>query len=452
MSTRFSYGQQPTEAIASLNALDDSFNASVSAGTDAVTSKNAAAASAAAAAISSTIATTQATTAATQSGIATVQAGIATYQSGIATTQAAIATTQAALAASSAAAAGASPAASASAAAAATSAASAAASAVTASGYNYSNLHQAPSTNNILVGTTTDNGIDKLQISGGITTAGDYTFVKGDGILCHLWCGGYGGVVQLQKHGATTDRFARIGITDNSRVWIGGLTINGTNGGGSFSNGLGTVLSGAGDLTQLNISNNVVIPGTPVSASVRFGNDTLPFYGFRIQNLNDPSATSAGIFKIQRGAISSWQDVLIIDDAGNIRLGTSVSNGVDKLQVAGSAMVVGDINLYGNTVLRTVWGGAFGGAVQILSDSATVARFSRIGMVTGSGTWLGGLTINNDTSGSFSSSLSVTGGIGCHGAAPPAQVSLNGPCTDLTTAMALLNQMRAMHIASGQAI
>jgi len=69
----------------------------------------------------------------------------------------------------------------------------------------------------------------------------------------------------------------------------------------------------------------------------------------------------------------------------------------------------GDVNyLYSIGTLRTLWAGGYGGAVQLVADNATSARYSRIGIVDSTGTWAGGMTINNDYSANFTGSVAMS--------------------------------------------
>jgi hypothetical protein len=59
----------------------------------------------------------------------------------------------------------------------------------------------------------------------------------------------------------------------------------------------------------------------------------LDFYGFRLTNTNNPSITAAGTFAIQRGSTAAWNDDFVMDNSGNIGIGTS--GPVAKLDVVG---------------------------------------------------------------------------------------------------------------------
>jgi len=61
-----------------------------------------------------------------------------------------------------------------------------------------------------------------------------------------------------------------------------------------------------------------------VTMSLHLGYSPADFYGSRIVNSNNPTVTSAGLFKIQQGTTAAWRDDLIIDNSGNLLVGTAV--------------------------------------------------------------------------------------------------------------------------------
>jgi hypothetical protein len=75
---------------------------------------------------------------------------------------------------------------------------------------------------------------------------------------------------------------------------------------------------------------------------------------------------------------------------------------------ASSIIIAGDISGNGSATLKTYWGGAYGGGFQIKTDGATVDRYSRFGMISNSKQWVGGMIINNDTSATFTDSVTAT--------------------------------------------
>ena len=74
---------------------------------------------------------------------------------------------------------------------------------------------------------------------------------------------------------------------------------------------------GAGELNQLRIVNNTTAAVVQSAITLGYGSN---FYGFRVVNVNNPSSTAAGDFKIQRGQVSSWADSLVISNSNNITI------------------------------------------------------------------------------------------------------------------------------------
>jgi hypothetical protein len=70
-----------------------------------------------------------------------------------------------------------------------------------------------------------------------------------------------------------------------------------------------------------------------------------------------------------------------------------------------------DLHFDTNASIRTISNYGYGGAVQLLRSDSTSTRWSRIGMVDATATnWLGGMTINNDTSATFDKYAMINNG------------------------------------------
>jgi hypothetical protein len=145
--------------------------------------------------------------------------------------------------------------------------------------------------------------------------------------------------------------------TGGIQYWIGSTNnSSGAVGGGRLafydqtSNAARMVIDNAGNLlvggTQtaravIDIQNNSA--GSVVDTTLHLGYSAANFYGSRIVNSNNPSSTAAGLFKIQQGTVSAWRDDLVIDNTGNVGIGTSSPSSYGLLTVlsstAGSAKI-----------------------------------------------------------------------------------------------------------------
>jgi len=75
------------------------------------------------------------------------------------------------------------------------------------------------------------------------------------------------------------------------------------------------------DFAALDLNNNYT--SGLATTSMHIGYNRAAYYGYRIVNTNNPSSQAAGLFKIQRGTTSSWLDDFVIDNIGNVGIGTT---------------------------------------------------------------------------------------------------------------------------------
>jgi hypothetical protein len=73
----------------------------------------------------------------------------------------------------------------------------------------------------------------------GIRSSGNLVFPANLATYC-IWNEGYGGGIQLRRSDATTDRYARIGIVNDTGVWVSGMTIDGSTAFAKFDAGICT--------------------------------------------------------------------------------------------------------------------------------------------------------------------------------------------------------------------
>ena len=150
-----------------------------------------------------------------------------------------------------------------------------------------------------------------------------------------IWNEGYGGAVQLRRSDATTDRYARIGIVDNSGNWVVGMTINGSNGDAEFGSGI----CGA---------SYVCAAGGAVFASTNVRVSTGTVAG----NSSDPAITTGGCTKTgiyfdgSCVALGSGGNSLLLAQNGNVGIGTTSPN--YKLEVSGNACFTGGMAIGGS--------------------------------------------------------------------------------------------------------
>ena len=89
---------------------------------------------------------------------------------------------------------------------------------------------------------------------------------------------------------------------------------------------LGQPIRGNLDISLGNISS------AGVERSIHFGYSVVDYYGFKLSNINSPGSYGAGTFSIQRGTTTAWIDALLVNDSGNVGIGTTTPG--YKLQVA----------------------------------------------------------------------------------------------------------------------
>lgn len=74
--------------------------------------------------------------------------------------------------------------------------------------------------------------------------------------------------------------------------------------------------------------------GSVVNSDIHLGYAVVDFYGHKLVNSNNPSASAGGLFKVQRGTGAVWLDDFVIDNTGNVGIGTAPT--AQKVTIAGA--------------------------------------------------------------------------------------------------------------------
>lgn len=122
-----------------------------------------------------------------------------------------------------------------------------------------------------------------------------------------------------------------------------------------------------------------------VGSGIHLGYAAVDFYGYRLTNYNNPSATAAGLFKLQRGTTTAWVDVLVSDDVGNVGINVTgqlnPSVAASKLNVFGTITAGGNTSTNGQVLLQGYYGsGVF---VNIGSEYSTAGVLLGYGVSAG---------------------------------------------------------------------
>jgi hypothetical protein len=266
---------------------------------------------------------------------------------------------------------------------------------------------------NLLLGTTADNGADKLQVNGSIKSTGNLSAVNTSAIVNMT----VDGIASGTNGGSAVN--ARVaGVTS---VAIGNKS---------------AILGGAYDATPFLYSNSAIstnfgfnITAPAVSGGVmswRAGSDGLRGTGFLYSDgggagvADMSSGIGNGIYWSTTNNYVTLQTVgserMRINSAGRLLLGTAVDNGGDRLQVAGSAFVSGGITV----------SGVFGNNPGVIIASSSANNYGMI-KLTGSGTGGGQVIYASDATtmgGSYGDSTGITHYVGA--ATPVMKFDKNG--------------------------
>jgi len=116
------------------------------------------------------------------------------------------------------------------------------------------------------------------------------------------------------------------------------------------------------DFAALDLNNNYT--SGLATTSMHIGYNRAAYYGYRIVNTNNPSSQAAGLFKIQRGTTSSWLDDFVIDNIGNVGIGTTNPTAVLHLKAGTATAGTAPLKFTSGTLLTT----PEAGAIEFLAD------------------------------------------------------------------------------------
>jgi len=130
----------------------------------------------------------------------------------------------------------------------------------------------------------------------------------------------------------------------------------------------GNVVVGVSGVARGDLDVTSGTDGTSVTKSIHLGYSAADFYGFRVANTNAAGATYAGTFAIQRGIGSAWSSDLLINDSGNVGIGTTAPTSGAKLDVVGALKVGNGVASPSGQLLVNSSSGT-GATLQLFQDS-----------------------------------------------------------------------------------
>jgi|688.fasta_scaffold25592_3 hypothetical protein len=123
------------------------------------------------------------------------------------------------------------------------------------------------------------------------------------------------------------------------------------------------------------------------------------------------------------------------------KFGTAVLtlDSINRASFASTVFIGGSLFFDTNGSVRTISNYGYGGAIQLLRSDSTSTRWARIGMVDATATnFIGGMTINNDTSATFSSGITTAGTVRINGTSS-SRISLESNYSGGNVGIALFN-------------
>jgi hypothetical protein len=271
---------------------------------------------------------------------------------------------------------------------------------------------------NLLVGSATNAEGARLKVNNG------YIFLKESGGGDIYLRSAYGGTNPAIQVASASPLLFITNNTERSRITSGGNILIGST-------------TDSGELLQVNgtakITGNVTVGTRLALQPSGFGYDTAAYKTLIVGSTGtthysdattltfnvDVSGNLSGSFTGD-GTEYVWRNTgsFITPNASNNafnRLFFWNSSGqmtiVNASTFSSNVSVIGNIIFDTNATTRQIWNGGYGGAIQLRRSDVDTNRFSKIGIVDNPGNFVGGLTINSDTTATFSSSVTAASGI-----------------------------------------
>jgi hypothetical protein len=285
-----------------------------------------------------------------------------------------------------------------------------------------------PDGGNLLIGTTADNG-SKLQVAGAATFSSNVTatggfrssgdsFTQNAGGLFFNGVSSFGSGILSDTVGTALKLQSGGGVAlllgaDKSATFASSVTTGGVLKVNNNSNNYqGTVIFGSASGRNYRITSGDDNGSMVFESTSLYGNSAYSFLGGTATFASSVTADGGQTVvlngsngSVTFGANQGGGGVIKYNSNGNLDI---IPRSGYSTTFASSIVIAGDISGDGSATLKTYWGGAYGGGFQIKTDGATVDRYSRFGMISNSKQWVGGMIINNDTSATFTSSVTAT--------------------------------------------
>jgi hypothetical protein len=182
---------------------------------------------------------------------------------------------------------------------------------------------------------------------------------------------------------------------------------SGTSGAGTISGGTTDTIAKFSGATTL--TNSIISAGSTIT-QINGTSDAVPLRvisTITTSRIGFSVSGSVNSYNVGIGASSTTALSLYTNDTAQVTISSAGAMSVTSSVTAG-----GNIGFtYSQGTIRSLWGGGYGGVVQIVSDNATSSRYVRIGLSDSNNSWIGGLTIDNNYLANFSGDIYSSGKI-----------------------------------------